>query len=213
MDQVATKTAEIGKRLRAARVRTGKTLADIAKRSDLSESFLSKLERGLSSASIANLIQLTDILGLSLYDLFDGDAGAQKTKVSVHRAKESLPQEIDTSGYRWHHLGGGKPQDQMEVFYLIFPMQNKMEAFVSHAGQECCYVLSGEILFIVGEEQHHLSSGDAIFIDSEQPHRAENAGNKEAHVLMTVTKSSEVQKSPDWWQLMASKNPRSKNFT
>ena len=207
MDQIATKTAEIGKRLRAARISAGQTLSDIANRSGLSESFLSKLERGLSSASIANLIQLTDILGLSLQDLFDGDAGAQKTKVSVHRTKESLPQAIDTSGYRWHHLGGGAPQDQMEVFYLILPLQNKMEAFVSHAGQECCYVLSGKIMFIVGEERHLLCSGDAIFIDSEQPHRAENAGSSEAHVLMTVAKSSEVHKSPDWWQLMVSKNP------
>ena len=204
MDKIAVKTAEIGKRLRAARISAGQTLSDIAKRSDLSESFLSKLERGLSSASIANLIQLTDVLGLSLQGLFDEDAGAQKTRVSVHRAKDNLPLEIDSSGYRWHHLGGGAPQDHLEVFYLIFHMQNKMEAFVSHTGQECCYVVSGEILFFVGEERHLLCSGDAIFIDSEQPHRAENAGSGEAHVLMTVTKSSEVHKSPDWWQLMAS---------
>ena len=207
MDKIAIKTLEIGKRLRAARIRTGRTLSDISQRSDLSESFLSKLERGLSSASIASLIQLTDILGLSLHDLFDEEVNAQRTKLTIHRAHSNLSQEMDTNGYRWRHLGGGATRDQMEVFYLIFPLENKMETFVSHTGQECCHVLSGEIYFFVGDERHHLRAGDTIFIDSEQPHRAENAAIEEAHVLMTIAKSAEGPKTQDWWQLLVPKSP------
>ena len=89
----------------------------------------------------------------------------------------------------------------MEVFHLVFPREKGMESMVSHPGQEHCYVLSGEVLFFVGEEQHRLKAGDGIFIDSQQPHRAENAGRGKAHVLMTVAKPAEAADTPDWWHL------------
>ena len=42
----------------------------------------------------------------------------------------------------------------MEVFHLVFPREKGMESMVSHPGQEHCYVLQGEVLFFVGDEQH-----------------------------------------------------------
>jgi quercetin dioxygenase-like cupin family protein len=76
-----------------------------------------------------------------------------------------------------------------------------MPVMVSHPGQEHCYVLSGEILFFVAGERHHLRAGDSIFIASEQPHRAENASEREAHVLMTVSKPENEPAALDWWRL------------
>lgn len=76
-----------------------------------------------------------------------------------------------------------------------------MKTMVSHPGQEHCYVLSGEILFHVGDTSHRLRAGEGIFIDSEQPHRAESVGKTEAHVLMIVSKPSESAVATDWWKL------------
>jgi quercetin dioxygenase-like cupin family protein len=90
------------------------------------------------------------------------------------------------------------------VFHLVFPHRNRMDAVVSHAGQEHCYVLSGEILFQVGGEEHRLKAGEGIFIDSSLAHRAENIGPGEAHVLMTVAKPVEgggSRELTDWWRL------------
>ena len=58
MDKVAQASREIGNRLRSARIGAGVTLASVARQAGLSESFLSRLERGQAVASIANLIQL-----------------------------------------------------------------------------------------------------------------------------------------------------------
>jgi quercetin dioxygenase-like cupin family protein len=79
-----------------------------------------------------------------------------------------------------------------------------MQTTVSHAGQEHCYVLSGEVLFHVGGTSHRLRAGDGILIDSQQPHRAENAGRGQAHVLMTVARPAEASDVPDWWRLSSS---------
>jgi transcriptional regulator with XRE-family HTH domain len=201
MDKVAEATRDIGRRLRAARQGAGLTLAGTAARAGISEGFLSKLERGQTAASIANLIQLTDALGLGLHELFASAGAPALTRVAVHRGDEGELEEVAATGYFWRHLGGGAPLDRMEVFHLVFPREKGMATMVSHPGQEHCYVLAGEIIFHVGDAQYRLKAGDGIFIDSQQPHRAENAGRTKAHVLMSVAKPAEASGSPDWWHL------------
>lgn len=203
MDKIARTTQDIGRRLRAARVGAGLTLASVARQAGVSEGFLSKLERGQAAASIANLIQLADVLGLGLHELFPSDSAPAKTRVAVHRADTGDLQEVAATGYRWRHLGGGAPLDRMEVFHLVFPRAKGMATTVSHPGQEHCYVLSGEVLFHVGDAQYRLKAGDGILIDSQQPHRAENAGRGQAQMLMTVARPADAADVPDWWRLSA----------
>lgn len=201
MDKVAETTRDLGIRLRAARQGAGLTLAETATRAGVSEGFLSKLERGHTAASIANLIQLTEVLGLGLHELFATDGAPARTRVVVHRGDGGTLEEVAATGYSWRHLGGGAPLDRLEVFHLVFPRERGMAAMVSHPGQEHCYVLSGEIVFHVGDAQYRLKAGDGIFIDSQLPHRAENAGRAKAHVLMSVAKPADASVSPDWWHL------------
>lgn len=211
-DAAARATFEIGQRIRRARRTAGLTLSALAEQTRLSESFLSKLERGQASSSIANLIQIAGALSLSLNDLFsEGLEAPRRTKVSVHRrASPAAFSEIESTGYRWRALAGGSALDEIEVFHLVFPERNRMDAFVAHPGQEHCYVLSGEIVFHVAGETHRLQAGDGIFIDSELPHRAENGGLGEAHVLMTVTKDARdagrSRGAIDWWRLVGAES-------
>ncbi|HYI03926.1 MAG TPA: cupin domain-containing protein, partial [Reyranella sp.] len=158
--------------------------------------------------SIANLIQLAEVLGLGLHELFQSASAPARTRVAVHRADGGL-KDVAATGYRFRHLGGGAPLDRLEVFHLVFPRAKGMPATVSHPGQEHCYVLSGEVLFHVDGEQHRLKPGDGILIDSQLPHRAENAGRRQAHVLMTVARPAEASGTlnvewPDWWHLATS---------
>jgi transcriptional regulator with XRE-family HTH domain len=203
MDKIAQATKQIGHRLRSARTGAGFTLASVARQAGLSESFLSRLERGQAVASIANLIQLAEVLGLGLHELFQSTSAPARTRVAVHRA-DGRPQDVAATGYRFRHLGGGAPLDRLEVFHLVFPRTKGMPATVSHPGQEHCYVLSGEVLFHVDGVAHRLKPGDGILIDSQLPHRAENAGRGQAHVLMTVARPAEASDVPDWWHLATS---------
>jgi quercetin dioxygenase-like cupin family protein len=150
------------------------------------------------------LLQLTEVVGLGLDELFGGGPTPARTRVAIHRGHAPEFQEVAATGYLWRSLGGGAPLDRLEVFHLVFPVKARMETMVSHPGQEHCYVLSGEVRFFVGEEQHRLKAGDGILIDSQQPHRAENAGRSKAHMLMAVTKTAEMAEAPDWWRLATS---------
>ena len=206
-DRIDTVTRELGRRLRSARAAAGLTLADLAGRTELSEGFLSRLERGHASASIANLIRITETLGLGLHELFADRAAPARTAVAVHRAGPDELAEVASTGYRWRHLAGGAPLDPLEVFQLVFPRREAMQTMVSHPGQEHCYVLRGAILFHVGGQTHRLGPGDGILIDSALPHRAENAGDEEAHVLMTVSSPGDGTAPVEWWRLPAAAEP------
>jgi transcriptional regulator with XRE-family HTH domain len=176
---------ELGDKLKRARLANGLTLTQLAHQTGLSEAFLSRLERAQAAASVANLIEITDALGVGMHDLFTAETRVQKTAVAVHRAKDKGP-AIEAQGYRWQRLGGGAPRDQLGAFLLLFAKGGKMPVMVSHAGQEYCRVLAGEIDFHVGDEIHRLRAGDSIFISSDLPHRVANVGQGEARLLMTA---------------------------
>ncbi|MEQ8899214.1 MAG: XRE family transcriptional regulator [Roseovarius sp.] len=200
LDASAANT-QIGACIKDARRAEKLTLSALAAKCDLTESFLSKLERGVASASIANLLQICAALNIEIGSLFDGLGTAPaRTRVSVHRRSDDDFSFIPSTGYAWKRVGGGSPKDEMEVFHLVLPDTDKMEAYVSHPGQEHCYVISGDVIFEVGEESHHLAPGDSIFIDSQQPHRARSVGEQEAQILMTVAAADISRVDFDWWR-------------
>src|SRR5580765_5982484 len=64
---------DLGERLRAIRLLRRRTLKDVAAAAGVSESFVSQLERGRSSASVATLQRLAAALGIEVSDLFAGE--------------------------------------------------------------------------------------------------------------------------------------------
>lgn len=201
MKKLDAVTIEMGRRLHTGRKASGLTLSELAVRAGLSQGFLSRLERGQATASLANLIQLTEALGLGMHELFAQDVTPARSLLHVHRSADAIRHDVESNGYRWRQMGGGAPLDVLEVFYLVFPLDNPMTTAVSHPGQEHCFVLSGSVIFHVGQESHLLGPGDGIFIDSVLPHRAENAGPDEAHMLMTVSRAPQTAAIPEWWRL------------
>src|SRR5262249_20132340 len=67
---------EVGERLRAIRLLRRLTLRDVAEAAGVSESFVSQLERGRSSASVATLQRLAAAVGIEISDLFAAERQA-----------------------------------------------------------------------------------------------------------------------------------------
>src|SRR5256885_13301374 len=68
---------DVGERLRLIRTARRCTLREVAERAGLSESFLSQVERGRTSASIASLRRIADGLGVGMADLFESRSPTQ----------------------------------------------------------------------------------------------------------------------------------------
>ena len=61
---------DIGKKLKELRLQNDLTLGDLASRSELTKGFLSQVERGLTTPSIATLEDILEALGSNLSDFF-----------------------------------------------------------------------------------------------------------------------------------------------
>lgn len=200
--------AGLGARIRSLREARGMKLKDLADGAGLSDAFLSRLERGLVSSSVANLIQIAQVLDVGVSELFANAPDQSRSDVTVHRLDDAGDdQSIPSTGYRWRLFAGGLPNDDLEVFHLLFPRKNRMDLMVSHPGQEYCYVISGRIRFHVGVESFELAAGEGILLNSELPHRADNIGADEARMLMVVAKSPLKSEHFDWWRVPTAAAP------
>ena len=63
--------AAIGKRLRAARLAQRITLEEVATATGLSKGFISRVERDLTSLSVASLVAYCEVLSLPIGSLFE----------------------------------------------------------------------------------------------------------------------------------------------
>src|SRR5438270_11907681 len=111
----ATGRIDVGERLRAIRLLRRRTLREIAGAAGVSESFLSQLERGRSSASVASLQRLAAALGIEVSDLFAPD-GLPRPRVLRREARQPVV---------WGHLGRKallttKPFHALEVLSAEF---------------------------------------------------------------------------------------------
>src|SRR5256714_13716032 len=102
---------DVGERLRDIRRLRRATLKTIADRAGVSESFLSQVERGRASASIASLRRIADALGVSVADLFEPD-GPPRPRVLRREERPSLAFGI--LGRKL--LLTPRPLQQLEVF-------------------------------------------------------------------------------------------------
>jgi len=198
----------LGARIRSFREDRGMKLKELADRAGLSDAFVSRLERGQVSSSVANLIQIAQVLEVGVSELFASAPDQMRSHVTVHRLEDDAEtQNIPSTGYRWRLFAGGMPNDDLEVFHLVFPKRNRMDLMVSHPGQEYCYVIAGRIRFYVGAETFDLLPGEGIFLNSELPHRADNVGDDEARILMVVAKSPTKAEHFDWWKVPTASAP------
>jgi transcriptional regulator with XRE-family HTH domain len=182
-----TAEVDVGERLRELRRFRRCTLRTVAERSGLSESFLSQVERGRSSASIASLRRIADALGVSIADLFEPE---RPPRPRVLRRDERPALSFGILGRKL--LLTPRPLQHLEVF------AGELEVGGSTGGQpyahgdseELFVVLSGAVHLELGGELFDLESGDSIDYRSSTPHRITNVGEELAEVMWIISPPS-----------------------
>jgi len=178
---------DVGKRLRAIRIARRRTLREVAERAGLSESFLSQVERGRASGSIASLRRIADGLGVTMADLFQPSG---LTQPRVLRRDERPTLAFGILGRKM--LLTPRPLHQLEVFVgEIDPGGSTgAEQYAHGDSEELFVVLSGKVRLELGDGIHELETGDSIGYWSSTPHRVSNAGDGTAEVMWVISPPS-----------------------
>ncbi len=160
---------EIGARLRKIRRLQQRTLQDVADRSDITKSLLSKIENGKTSPPVATLTRIADALGVKVAQLLAD--GTDST--TVHTPAEALAKRNMTAtdkGYSFFSFASRRTDKAMQV-YLFEAQRGKIKPqALSHSGEEFIYVLDGEMQYTVGNVQYRLGPGDSLYFDAEEDH-------------------------------------------
>ena len=178
---------DVGERLRALRRFRRCTLRTIAARSGLSESFLSQVERGRSSASIASLRRIAEALGVSMADLFEPD-GVPGPRVLRRDERPAL--SFGILGRKL--LLTPRPLHHLEVFAgeLEPGGSTGAQPYAHGDSEELFVVLSGSVQLELGGELFELERGDSIDYRSSTPHRVSNVGEGVAEVMWIISPPS-----------------------
>jgi quercetin dioxygenase-like cupin family protein len=56
----------------------------------------------------------------------------------------------------------------------------------SHEGEECMYILDGQLEFLYGDQTLILDPGDNVYFDSNIPHAGRSLGDKKARLLVII---------------------------
>jgi len=177
----------VGERLRMIRMVRRCTLREVAERAGLSESFLSQVERGRASASIASLRRIAEGLGISMADLFQPSG---PTEPRVLRRDERPALALGILGRKM--LLTPRPLHHLEVFVGELDPQGSTgaEQYAHGDSEELFVVLSGTVRLELGDDVHELETGDSIGYWSSTPHRVSNAGDGPAEVMWIISPPS-----------------------
>jgi transcriptional regulator with XRE-family HTH domain len=178
---------DVGERLRDLRRFRRATLKTIADRAGVSESFLSQVERGRASASIASLRRIAGALGVTVADLFE-PGGPPRPRVLRRQDRPSLAFGI----FGRKLLLTPRPLQHLEVFVgeLDVGGSTGHEAYAHGDSEELFVVLVGAVQLELGGDVHELEQGDSIDYRSSTPHRVTNVGEERAEVMWIISPPS-----------------------
>lgn len=170
----------MGARLRALRGERGWTLEGLARRTGLSEPYLSRVEGGGRQPSLSALFGLARAYGVSLSSLFEPEAGARV----VVRADEARTRR--GNGLLYAPLSAGGDDAHLRPLRVVVPAGREGEEMYRHEGEEWLHVLSGRLRLRLGDDEYELGAGDSAHFDADVPHRLEALGGEDAEVVLVA---------------------------
>jgi transcriptional regulator with XRE-family HTH domain len=178
---------DLGARIRALRLARGETLRKLAAQAGVTESFLSQVERGVASPSIASVQRIARALGTSIAELFATDDRAGIVVRTADR-RRVVYQGLGAIDEFLTRATDGRLQVIMSTIQPGGGTGD--EAYTHDSDEEVVVVLEGVLDLWVGPEHYRLETGDAVTHSSRVPHRNTNPGPGVARVLFCITPPS-----------------------
>ena len=178
---------QLGPRIRALRQARNVTLRELATRAGVTESFLSQVEREVTSPSIASVQRIARALDLAIAELFTEEAPRG------HVVRRAERRRIDYPGLHAvdEFLTAGMSGKVQVILSTIQPGGGTGDEPYTHdSDEEVVIVLSGQLELWVADERYVLEEGDSIVYSSRLPHRNVNSSERQATVLFCVTPPS-----------------------
>jgi transcriptional regulator with XRE-family HTH domain len=182
----------LGARIRDLRNARGFSLAHLAKQCGCSQSFLSQLERGLTSVSIPVLEAICHALSISVSDFFaaletqDGSRPLSDPLSSVLRVQEQVAVNLSRGAIKYRFLTRDMPERGFDIVIGEIPA-GYVYPPAAHTGEEFGYILEGRLRLWIESKEYDLEPGDSYHVVSTSPHGYEALGETSVRILWVQT--------------------------
>jgi len=171
---------EVGPRLRRLRSLRSTSLADLAERTGISKSTLSRLETGQRKPSLELLLPLAQAYGVPLDELVGApEVGDPRVHLKPHtvNGRTVIPLTRQPGG--------------VQVWKIVIPTTQNKVMTKAHEGYEWMYVISGTLRIVIGEHDLLLGPGEVAEFDTRVPHWFGSNGKVPAEVLSVLGRQGE----------------------
>ncbi len=178
---------EIGDTIKKIRREKGMKLKEVAEKTGLSNGFLSQVENGQAQISLVNLWRIAGILGVPLAVFF---AELDKQTLDIVRKDERKHLKLPKSNVSYSLLSPDMSRKIEMLLIVMEPGEVDEHETISHEGEECGFVIEGQLGIIQDGNKVVLKEGDSVYLDSSIPHRFFNPGSEKSVSVWAITPPS-----------------------
>ncbi|WP_035485046.1 helix-turn-helix domain-containing protein [Geminicoccus roseus] len=190
---MSTRKARLGNALRAIRRRLDLSLTEVAARTGVAISTLSKVENNQLSLTYDKLVQLSEGLEVDISVFFEPEPATTADRLQpAVTARRSITRKADgllvqTPNYDYRYVCTDLTHKAMVPILITIHARSLVEfpLLSRHAGEEFLYVLRGHVLVHTEYyEPAELAPGESMYLDSTMGHAFLSApGPKDAQIL------------------------------
>lgn len=168
----------IGSRIRAARQSQRLTIEQVAEATGLTKGFLSRVERDLTSPSVASLVTLCQVLSVSIGELF----AAPETHLT--RREDGPRISLGGEGIV-ERLLTARSERRLQIIQAVIEPRGRGESelYAVDCDVDVLHVTKGRIQLILSNEKYDLEEGDTLSFPGREPHTWVNPTDETVEVL------------------------------
>jgi transcriptional regulator with XRE-family HTH domain len=170
--------------IRRRRRELGLTQGQVARKAGLSVGFISQLERGQATPSLASMVAIAEALKQPPGHFLDQPLTTEPFTRARERKRFAVGE--GRTGVEYERLSATFPGSLLNAIVIHVPAGYVSET-QSHKGEELFYVLQGNMDCTVDGALHRLRRGDSIHYSSTKPHNYANSSGALAVVLWVGT--------------------------
>ena len=183
------KIKQIAARIKELRLVTGLSVEEMAARTGTTVSEYEACEAGNRNLSVAFLYHCTLSFGVDMGDLLEGKSPKLRSYALTRRGEGQRIEEA-------HNMIGFNLASEFRN-RIALPLYMELNyngdedniELVTHEGQECDIVISGQMKIQIGEHSEILGPGDCIYYDSGTPHGMIAVGGKDCSFYAIVLRN------------------------
>jgi len=173
---------DIGAKIKKLRLRNGLTLEELANRTELTNGFLSQLERDRTTTSIQTLLDILEVLGTTPVEFFDDKK--DKGKV-VFNEDDCFEQVADDFTISW--LVPNAQKNQMEPILMTLKPDKISNIILPFEGEAFGYVLSGRGILVHDENEIDIKKGNSFYVYGDCQHYIKNNSKNNVEIIWIAT--------------------------